>query len=318
MDPPSFLPTTERINQMREGMAALKTWLDDLLQTGILNFDFSPENLQEIASRMVDTKLGGIAKRLRLVADLDRSATSWPRQILSELADIYLFVLYFNRWHELPIKFRQSLARQAGFSIRTDALIQQKGITDNWYVLGQSLTTEEKLQVRKTWITGINSSRFALLLDFSFGKNPFRSQWNIGHGYHGELKYFPGIIPLRAVLHEPKKVQYIAPNLATFPLLNDFFDQYAKALNKNPLIRSFPCSLRNMHFLIEKKESFLIDTDNFFVKTVCDEEKAWQIFAIAGGHPMNFFGEWDGTKLILLSYARNGIYFPITTISQNQ
>jgi hypothetical protein len=311
MDPAAFLPSAPRIQQMREGTALLKVWLEDIIYAGILHFDFSEENMQEIASRMVDAKLGGVAKRLRLLGTLDRSATSWPKKILSELADLYLISLYFMKWPELSLKFQQSLVSFCGFSVRSDAILLRKGIKDIWYVLGQSMISEEKLQVRKTWLAGYRSSRFALLLDFTFGRTPFKTNWKIGQSYQGEIKYFPGIMPLRAILHQASPVRPLKCGLASYSSLDAFFLQYAKALNKNPLIRSFPCSLRNVYFQIGNNQVFIIDQDNHFVKTNCEENAAWEIFALAGGHPINVFGEWDGGRLHLLSYNQAGRYFPV-------
>ena len=299
-----LLPAPERLELMKDGLRQLKTWLEDLIRTGILSFDFSPENLREIASRMVDSKLGSIGKRLRLLAEIDRSSLHWPHQITAELAYLYLIVIHFEKWEGLSWKMKHTTLALCGYNLRSEQLLTLPGIKDIWRVAGQRTYPEENLQVRKTWVAGIVSARFALILDFAFGNAAFQQRWEVGKAYQGELVYYPGSMNLRGMIKQPAPYQHTPAKLPAYATIYDFVDQYAKAIVKNLWLTSFPCSLREMLFVPDQERFVVVDSNKHFIPVQNNIEPCWNLFAFAGGKPIRIFGEWNGTSLQVLSYQK--------------
>ncbi|MDH3648446.1 MAG: hypothetical protein OEQ53_02130 [Saprospiraceae bacterium] len=301
----AFRPSAERLKLMQTGMVQLKQWLTDLLTIGVLQFDFE-HSLQQITSRMVDAKLGGIANRLRRLGSLDRSDPNWGDRVVNEFARMYLLVVQFNKLDELTEVEKSVVYAQCGFNIRKEALLQKKGLHDHWVVMGQKQQEVDNLQIRKTWLTGLKTLRSALLLDYAFGRSRFAETWSVGSVYEGNLVFYPSTFSLRAILRgaAEKQIKDIVP--ASFTLIADFIRRYTVALSKNLWLESFPCSLSDVYIVQEDHNFFVMDREQKMLTVGDHLDISWSLLSIAGGHPITLFGEWTGRSLHILSFLENG------------
>ncbi|NND33231.1 MAG: hypothetical protein HKN76_11630 [Saprospiraceae bacterium] len=311
IDPNSLLPNSQRKELVKQGIDYLEQWLIDMIRIGVLQYDFSHSSMREISSRMVDAKMGGVARRLRGLATLDKSDQNWLENLLGELASIYLLVSSFKKIDELPINLQHSIYSVSGFSIQKKQLATSDGIQDLWMIMGIKLEEEENLKARYCWVMGSNSKRSALLLDFAFGRTAFESQLKFSQSYHGKLVYYPGSFPFRGFLINPVSTPKKNSFPGTFPHFTKFLDVYAHAVSKNPFMNSFPVAVRDVMMITSEESWELVDIENNAIPISNASEKLWPLFASQGGDRMAVFGIWNGDKIELLSATIAGHHYQL-------
>lgn len=298
-----LLPPQSRITTMQSGIAQLDQWLQDVVRVGLLQYDFSVTSMQEISSRMVDAKLGAIARRLRHLSLLSRSEPNWFDQVLASLADLNLLISAYRKLDDLPVALQHTIFNISGYSIQKSKLAKLKGIIDIWRVMGITFDDEENLKIRRTWITGAKSKRTALLLDFAFGNTPFDFEYKISQFYQGRLVYYPGAIPLRAQLIDPISTKRIEVLPAAFSNVDNFLDVFAKSLSKNPWLSYFPACIQDVTVLYDEEHQHFVVKDGEGTILIINnsKEKIWPLFATLAGSSCVAFGIWDSKKLHILS-----------------
>ena len=194
------MPADKRMQQMEAGVYDLERWLTDLMEQGLASIEKLPsKQWDDFAAKMVDAKLGGIARKIRLIKQLFQT-DNWPEKVMKELAELFLFTQAFQRFDTLSAKIQKELLTIAGVSIKKEEVLQQAGIKDHWLIVGQRTYTEEKLQVRRTWLLGEKSQHYALLLDFAWGRQDFADKWTVGSAIVAEVVYYPGAYDQRALI----------------------------------------------------------------------------------------------------------------------
>ncbi|GJM31537.1 MAG: hypothetical protein DHS20C18_05380 [Saprospiraceae bacterium] len=284
----------KRFLQMQAGVDELENWLIDLLNQGIASLDGQDARFwDEFAARLVNAKLSGPARRVRLMNEL-QGTEHWHDKVLRELADLYLFVRAFRRIEYLPPALQRDLLTMAGVSTKQAEVLQETGLKDRWLVCGQTEGVEERLNFRRTWLLGEKSGHFALLLDFSWGNQGYPTQWVTGKVLEGVCLFYPSAYPQRALLQDfnPSTTPFQSPPAC--PSLTDFGDEYARALAANPWIKIMPLLLEEAIPMFRDGKFYVVDQSAKQVLVHCDPVAGWKMIALSGGRPISIFGEWDG------------------------
>ncbi len=301
-DMPARLQIAEkRLTLMQQGAEELAWWLRDLMHHGLANAHQQPATFwEDMARRMVDAKLGGLARRIRLIKELLREE-NWPDRLLAELALLHLTCEGFQRSDNLPDGLWADLLQFAGLNLKKEEVLQTGPVVDDcWQVLGRSEGVEENLRYRRTWLMGERSERFALLLEFVWGRIEFESDWQTGQVLEGEMAFYPSAWPLRALTKGEIVVTRDAnpqlPGLASFEALNA---AYREALGANPWLMVLPVLLENVIPRIEKGQFLLSDATGATLPLACTPETGWRWVSVSAGRPIRVFAEWDGVALHL-------------------
>lgn len=284
----------KRLVQMEAGVNELENWLIDLLNQGLASLAVQDADFWDgFAARMVDAKLGGIGKRIRMFKDL-QAGEGWHDLLLQELAELYLFVRAFRRIDLLPQALQQDVLTMAGISRKQADVLQQKGLRDRWLVCGITEGVEEKLNYRRTWLMGEKSGKFALILDYSWGNQGYDTHWQRGQVLEGECVYYPSAYPQRALIRDFKLSKAPFVNQHAHPTLDDFGDAYAKALAANPWMQVMPLFLEESIPVFHEEQFYLVDQSARQLNLNCDPMVGWKMVALSGGRPISVFGEWTG------------------------
>src|SRR6185369_280793 len=89
-----------------------------------------------------------------------------------------------------------------GFPVATDDVLAGPRVTDRWQVLGQVEIDDGALTTRRTWLRGAATGRFALVLAFAAPGQPMVADLVPGTEFRGDLTFYPGAAPLRALVAE--------------------------------------------------------------------------------------------------------------------
>jgi len=299
---------TQRLARRQAGAEDLATWLLDLLRAGVADLGSKPGSFWESqAARLVDNQLPGLAAALRELADYPTAGPHWAANLLGRLGEVYLLVRAFLNRDNLAPAAQQEITQQVGTAVKKDELLADPTalvIADTWRVLGQHTWPEERLTARRSWLYGQNSGRTALVLEFAFGNQPFATPLLVQSTYAGELAFFPGLLPMRAV---PITLTRQANPTSKRPALHSagtLLDAYATALAHQPWLRELPASLRAVvtRSAAGTWEAYDTEMAATLPLRLPDDARGWHLLALSGGQPLALFGEWDGRALRVLSY----------------
>ncbi|MEZ4987933.1 MAG: hypothetical protein R2795_23370 [Saprospiraceae bacterium] len=296
----------KRLALMDAGVAELDRWLQHIARLGLAQAVAVPDEWEIIASRMVDAKLGSIARRIR-VAKASITGDGWLDPVAEEIGLLYLFVRAWQRKETLTPGQKRELLQVAGWAVRKEQLVGQPGISDNWLVLGVTTGVEEKLTFRRTWLRGETTKKFALLLDFAYGNAGFEAHYTGGSVLNGQLVYYPGQPAFRAIFttfkpsNDPYQVEAITPDWAQLR------QDYAEALGLSPWLLAFPAWVENIKVGYDNDAAvfLLIDRQGYCI-TSSPTNNAWKLLAISGGYEVAVFGEYDGKQFTPLSVLADG------------
>ncbi len=295
----------KRIQLMDQGVAELEKWLLNIIQQGLAQFT-NPADWENIAARMVDAKLGAIARRLRYCTTLFLNE-EWLDPITKEVGSLYLFVRAWQQKSTLTKPQKQTLLQAAGWSIRKDTILQNTAVKDNWLVLGLTTGMEDKLTFRRTWLRGEQSKKIALILDFSYGNRGFEDHWVLGSVLNGALVFYPGNAAIRAVFKNYQSSREPYDFKAGYQNLNELGDGYSQTLAVSPWLQTFPCLLNDVYPTFNKKTlSFTLWDKEGQGVPMNTTAAAWQFLSISGGQPITVFGEYNGHVFTPLSIINQG------------
>lgn len=304
---PSSGVAPARLARMVQGAEELEVWLLDLIRHGLTTLDQQPTKFWENqAARLVDHQLPGIASTLRELAALRHTHADWPARLLARLGELYWLVRAFQNHAQLPAATWQEVLQQVGVTIKKEELSAYASpVVDEWQVVGQFTWEEERLTARRSWLYGLGTSCYALVLEFAFGSQIFATPLVPQGIYAGGLLFYPGPSPLRA-----------APIALTFvgsaPLMSapaaqrpsQLLDDYAQALSRQPWLREWPATLGQVRLAQQPSGNWVLvhATDSVALPLrFTDSDAPWQLLARSGGQPMTLFGEWDGRAFRPLS-----------------
>jgi SWIM zinc finger len=279
------------------GIESLEHWLKDFARVGLASAQSAPPSFwNDQAARMVDSQLPGAARWIREMASLPGARPDWADLLLLRLARLHLLVSAYHRLKDLPEATAQDVRGLLGWSLTQDELLAStKGCRDDWLVLHSKTELDEKtnLRTQTNWLWGQNEKRIALILNFAHQSQPLDTSLVQGLVLHGELIYFPGAHPLRAIFREKRVVDLrILPR--GYQSLSELLDHYASALGDNPWLEDFPVILENVIPTPLNEGWVLKDGKGFILPLPASHPSVWELFALGGGQPLTLFGTWDG------------------------
>ena len=303
----------QRLELMELGVREMEEWLLDLIRHGLSAIEEQPPSFWDsFSARMVDAKLGGAARRIRNFKTLAGKENGFEA-LLEEMAALYLLAQGFKQLESLPETMQEEILSQLGVNRKKEAVLGQAGTPDTWLAIGQAEGEgeDDNLRYRRTWLLGEKSSRLALLLDFSWGRQGYDTQWVVGSSVQGELVFYPGAYPLRAIFrkHQPSSAPF--KGKSGYATIDDFAQAYAQALAANPWLQAFPCLLAEVLPVQEDGQLWLADNANKKILLSSEGFARWNLLAISGGRPLTAFGEWDGKALLPLSAIVEGRVAPL-------
>jgi SWIM zinc finger len=289
----------EKAGRVEAGAAELELWLTDLLRGGILGMaDKGSDFFSKMAARMVDAQAGGLAGRVRQFNKINfyGDPAAWHSATLANMADTFLLLQSFKNIEKLPPSVQEEVKSQIGFTQKKQELLDDPNadsVTDDWLVVTvqKELDTEIDLTIQRTWLYGLQSRRFALILDFAYKNAPIPLLFVPATVTKAVLHFFPSHFPQRAIV----KTQGANSNNLTHaiqPLANYAAAQkdLAEILAKQPLMDDFPQIIWNLTPIRHEKGFYLRDTEGGILKvnTAFSEEQFYRLLALSGGKPLTF------------------------------
>ncbi len=293
---------TSRINEMKSGAQELERWLVDLMQQGLVSIEQDQERFwEEIARRMVNTKLDGLAKRIRTLKTPMDNQSEWQERVLREVSRLYLIARGIQQLDQQTAAQQYELLRIGGARINKEALLQEKGVSDTWLIIAQEFGHEEQLNYRRCWLYGEKSRQLALVLDFLWNSTNFFPEYEFGALYKGEVIYYPGATPRRAFFKDPAPFKGTFQGKGGMNTLTGLTRSFSQKLQQNPWLESLPCLLNDINVRYTHGQFLIADIHSNSLPIRNRSKGYWKLIGLSMDHPVSLFGHWTGHDFLPVS-----------------
>lgn len=189
----------DRVVRMQGGLDDLLRWIDDAVRAGLARPEYrEPATFDALAARLVDAQLGGLANRVRRLRP--SSAPDAHDELLAEIALWHLLASAGVERDTLDDDLRDSVDIALGWQVRQADVLSSPAETDDWVVMGRSDRREDRIDVRRTWLRGTTSGRWAVLLSFAATDTGLDDTYAVGACWPADLHRYPGRCATRALV----------------------------------------------------------------------------------------------------------------------
>jgi hypothetical protein len=162
--------------------------------------------------------------------------------VLAELGFLHLIAQAGRRIPDLPGPLADAVATASGWQVRQADVLAGVPETDEWFVAGRSDVREDRIEVRRVWLRGVASDRWAMLLSFAAFQQSLDDSFSVGTVVHADLHRYPGG-SLRALAGR----RYAEPLPFTTPpasSIEEACDAIGGAVAREPWLERYPATVR--------------------------------------------------------------------------
>lgn len=299
----------KREGNVSSGIEEMHLWLRDIVRGGLAALPGKDSKFYETpAARLVDNQAPGLARRVRALGSLPSSGEDWPQRFLREAGMLHLVREGWSRVASLPAAVQADLRSVIGLTEnKEDLLATQPAVADRWQVLGSVIEEEDRIRTQRTWLLGQSSGRWALGLSFSAGPNqPLDASLLPGTAFTGDLIFYPSAWPQRALMGARRSDAEQLTSFQGHEAIRDANQSIAEALIACPWLDQVPVCLTQAIPVWKGGALRLSDPTGATLPLRIQDDQAWRLFSLAGGHPIAVFGEWTRDALKPISCFSRG------------
>lgn len=296
-----------RSDRVAGGMTELRRWLDDQIEQGLAAAGRAgPQPFETMAARLVDAQAPGAAGMVRRLGGFAGAGPQWADRLLGELALLRLLVTGHARLGDLDPGLAATVRSRIGFPTATEEVLAGPRVTDRWQVLGQVETDEGALTSRRTWLRG-SGGRFALVLSFAAPGQPLPADLIPGTEFRGDLCFYPGSAPLRALVAERVSAAgpFASPDGAG--TIRAGLAGWASLVAAEPWRHDAPMLLSSAR---PTSDGHLVDAEGSALPLAPGHREPWWLLAAAGAAPATVAAEWSPAGLRPLAAWVDGRFVP--------
>lgn len=242
----------------------------------------------DLAARLVDARAGALANRVRRLAGLVGAGPDWHSEVLAELGFLHLIAQGGRRLPSLPGALADAVATASGWQVRQADVLAGVPETDDWFVAGRSDVREDRIEVRRTWLRGGRSGRWAMILSFAAYQQSLDASFEVGTVVHADLHRYPGG-SLRALAGH----RYADPLPFTTPPaigVAEACRAIGEAVVREPWLERYPATVRAMPSVSDGR--WVVTDDEGSLPLICGERALATLVAASAGSPVDVTIEW--------------------------
>lgn len=297
----------QRLTLMQSGIDELEQWLKDLIRQGIANTEATHKRFwDQAAAKMVDAQLPAVSSYLKETYQILHRQSDWSAAVVERLGVLYSWVMAFQQREVMPEDLQQALyARLGKTTTKAQVITQNETATDTWLVAGiREGEDVEGRAYRKVWLLGLQTQRWALVLEFSFNGMPYEHTYPLGSTWQGTFAFYSTAYPQRAtwVSFKPYRPEHLLPSINALPL-STHLQHYSQALRQQPWLSEIPLALADVRVQLDAKQRLvLVSEEQILPCQALPDTLQWTLLALSGGHPIDLVGEWNGQAFLPLSW----------------
>jgi hypothetical protein len=296
----------QRAERVAGGLAELSRWLDDQVRQGLAGVQRAGHQpFEAMAARLVDAQAPAAAGAVRRLGAFAGVGPHWADRLLGELSLLHLLVAGHGRLASLPPDLAATVRSRIGFPVATEEVLAGPRVPDRWQVLGQVDTDDGALTTRRTWLRGAAGGRFALVLSFAAPGQPLVADLVPGTEFRGELTFYPGAAPLRALVAERLSAASPFPAPGGAVPLAEALAGYAAVISAEPWRFDAPVLLAGV---TPGEGGWLVDESGAALPLAPGHREPWWLLAAAGATPATVAAEWSPAGLRPLAAWVDGVF----------
>jgi hypothetical protein len=288
----------ERVERMFAGLTELDRWLDDRMRTGLTDPALAKyATWDELAARLVDAQAGSLANRVRRLAGLVGATPDWHSDVLADLGLLHLLAQAGRRLGSLPSPLADAVATTVGWQVRQADVLGGVPDTDTWIVAGRSDTREDRIEVRRHWLRGQGSGRWALVLSFAAYRQSLDTSLTVGTAVAADIHRYPGPA-LRALVgaRHGEPIEPARPPAVDIPTA---CDEIGGLLASEPWLDRIPFTA-TASIAVDGSDFSLTD-EGGSVPLIASGRPLATLLAVAGGEPIDVTCEWTPHGVVPLT-----------------
>jgi hypothetical protein len=287
-----------RADRVAAGLSELDRWLTDQVRHGIAAHRHAGYGFADaMASRLVDAQAPALAAAVRRLVRILGDGELWAARMLEELSLLRLITVAYQRIDQLPADLAATARARVGFPVAVEDVLAGERVRDRWQVLGVRDQVQDQVTVRRVWLHGTATDRPALVLAFAGPGQAFSADLVPGTTVDAELAYYPGCLPLRAVVaashRPPDPIHRVVGATSVATALS----RHAAALAAEPWLDRWPMLLADVTLTCHNDRWYVLDPTGDALPLRSSPEPPWRLVAVSGGHPVAMFGEWSPSGL---------------------
>lgn len=289
----------ERAARMAAGLRELDRWLDDRMRTGLGDASIAQyATWDQVAARLVDAQVGGMANRVRRLAGAVGADPEWHQHVLAELGMLHLLAEAGTRLGDLPPDLADSVAGAIGWQVRQAEVLEGLPITDHWVVMGRSDTREDRIEVRRVWLRGADTGRWAMLLSFAAYGQSLDSSLEVGSVVHADVYPYPGVLGLRGLIGR-RHADAVPCARVSAVSVEAACAEVGRALAAEPWVERVPCCVKAAPTMHDGR--WVLTDSTGSVPLIADARCLHMVLACSAGEPLALTGEFTAAGVLPLT-----------------
>lgn len=284
----------QRADRVRAGVEELQLWLTDQVVNGLAGAEADAyRRFDTVAARLVDAQAPGLARRVRRLPELivTGNGADWPDRLLAEFGRLWSLTVAHQRLDQLPEPLQHTVRRHVGYQTSRADVLATPGVTDTWAFVGSRTTEEDRLQARRTYVFGVESGRFGLILDYAPTGAVLPTYPVIGSALRTAMHFYPGNPELRCLPDEQPATLVEVPSLP-FATVADARRRLADAVAADPWLSVHPVLIGGRLARTATGRAALVDDAGAAVELL-DVDARWaMLLALSGGQRIGVVGDF--------------------------
>ncbi len=290
----------EQLQTVKAGMRQFERWLKDNVHRGLAGLPSQPVvQWNEMASRLSEAQAPETAAELRELRKKAGARPNWPQEILRSLGRFYLLAQGFATYDDLPPESQADLRGAVGW-FADPAFPGEETVRDQWLVLGTVHAMQGGHNLRRTWLYGLESHRFAFIRRRS-KKEIVEPALFYGTVLDAAMRFTPGGWPQRASIDSMASARSHNAPVHAYESLHKARTSYGRALSVNPWLKQFPLALSGVRVEMEGGHWVLRDREGYVMPLPQPYLYGWHLQVLGSTAGSVLFGEWDGRQFAPLS-----------------
>ena len=293
----------ERVARLVAGLVELDRWLEDRLRTGLADPSIARfATWDALAARLVDARAGALANRVRRLAGRVGAAPDWHEGVLADIGILHLLAEAGQRVPSLPAPLADSVATACGWQVRRADVEASAPVTDRWLVIGRSDVREDLVEVRRTWLRGLDSGATAMVLSFAAYRQSLDASLSVGTVVAADLHRYPGAGGRAIVGERYGDPRPLGPDEAVeAATVSDALAEVGGAMAREPWSERVPVVLRAAPTLGGGGWALSDHTGSLPIASERTDDAVAVLLAASGGHPVVVSAEWTASGLVPLA-----------------
>ena len=200
------------------------------------------------------------------------------------------------RRRRCPPELADAVATACGWQVRQADVLAGVPDTDTWVVAGRSDTREDRIEVRRIWLHGRSTGRWAMILSFAAYRQSLDSSLAVGTAIDADLHRYPGV-GLRALVGTVHGAS--PPDVVCSPparTVADACDEIGRAMVAEPWTDHLPATVRATVTRVGGR--WVLADDTGALPVAPDAPGLAVVLAASAGAPIDVTVEWtsDGAR----------------------